>query len=91
MERYGSAMRMIQEEAVRSAAQGGVGRDVHSGLYCLSAKARLDGGSKGQTLAWAQDPAVMAVIRVELRVLAMRQEAGPAGLHGALVLELPVR
>jgi hypothetical protein len=50
-ERYGSAMRMIQEEeVVRSDDRDGVGRDVHSGLYCLSAKARLDGGSKGQTL-----------------------------------------
>lgn len=41
--RNGSAMPMIQEEAVYS--------DVHSDLNRLSAKAHLDGGSKGRILA----------------------------------------
>lgn len=41
--RNGSAVQMIQEEAVYA--------DVHSDLYFLSAKARLDGGSKGRSLA----------------------------------------
>jgi hypothetical protein len=49
--RNGSAMQMIQEEAVYFDARDRVGQDVYSDLYCLSAKARPDGESKGRTLA----------------------------------------
>lgn len=72
--RYYPEAQVIQEEAVYS---DGVGRDTHSGLCCLWANARPDGGSKARTLAWALEPVVIA--DVEQRALATRLEAGSAG------------
>lgn len=50
---YGPAVvKKIQEEALYySDARDGVGRDMDSGLCCLCAKARPDGGSKAGALA----------------------------------------